>query len=333
MSPQFLPDTTEPVDVRRAPTGSVNPAAQDGPALTDAVLIIGGAGFIGTATCTALAAKGIRATVADIALDAMHPEYVTLDISDSAAVNALFDQLRPRIVINLAYSLADASQRQLDRAFRVNVVGSQNVMEACRRVRVQRYLYASSIAVYGDQTGWGDRVLTELDRGQPVRLYGWYKVLQEELAAEYGRQFGMSCVGLRISTVYGAGRHVGLSAGVGDLTQPIRGARIRCEWESGESFDLVHVEDVANAFVALATACGPLEPVYNTGGEYVTVGWLLDRLRVLRPDVHIEQVQPPSTFKHCSRIDWTRLRALMPQNRIPIAARLVTSAGNIDHGG
>lgn len=91
------------------------------------------------------------------------------------------------------------------RSAEVNVMGTLNVLGAARVSGVRRVVYASSIAVYGDQLDWGDQVLSESDHGRPWFFYGWHKQLNEASAAFYEENYDRRCIGLRISTVYGEG--------------------------------------------------------------------------------------------------------------------------------
>ncbi|HTE64269.1 MAG TPA: NAD(P)-dependent oxidoreductase [Solirubrobacteraceae bacterium] len=289
----------------------------DGP-----ILILGGAGFVGAATYRALAARGLEPLTADVAGDADHH----LDVCDLDAVEALLVQLRPAVVMNFAFRLADASTEALDASFRVNALGAQNALEASRRAGVSRFLFASSIAVYGDQADWGDHELAEADHGRPVRAYGWQKQLQEAMATEYRERFGMTCAGVRVSTVYGRGRSAGLSAPISTLVAPPEDGRVRVPWSPDEGFDLIHVDDVAEVFERLAQAPELPHAIYNSGGDRRTVGELVDEVRRLRPDLAVDFAEPPATLAHCHRIDWSRLRALIGDDRPGIAQRLIAEA-------
>jgi UDP-glucose 4-epimerase len=237
-------------------------------------------------------------------------------------------ETRPVAVINLAYLLADACEGNLDGAFQINVVGSQNIIEACRRHQVPRLVYASSIAVYGNQADWGNRLITETDRGTPVRLYGWHKLLQDQIAAEYFRQ-GLSCVGLRMSTIFGPGRKAGLSAAINSLIYPdIGNQTVSLPWSEDEAFDLIHVEDIAESIVALVRIQELEWSLANSGGEYATIGQLISNIRTLRPDICVDLPSQPRTLAHCSRIDWSRLRAILGHDRQRLTQRQIAGAGN-----
>jgi nucleoside-diphosphate-sugar epimerase len=284
-------------------------------------LVVGGAGFIGRATCQRLEAEGFRAITADLVDGDSGPDSVSVDISDRSAVRRVFQLTQPTAVINLAYRLGAASDVELDRGFSVNVVGSQNVLECCREFGITRYLYASSIAVYGDQEQRDDRALTEDDDVRPNRPYGWHKVLQEAMATAYREQYGLECAGLRVSTVYGPGRLRGISAPISALLTSARGT-VHLPWDHREGFDLIHVEDVADSLVRLLRAPALPHAIYNSGGEYWETGPLAALVRQVRPALHVEFAEDPQSLAHASRLDWSRLRSVIGEHRRTIAERL-----------
>jgi nucleoside-diphosphate-sugar epimerase len=212
-------------------------------------------------------------------------------------------------MINLAYRLADASSADPDPAFAVNVTGAQNVLEAARAHGVRRFVLGSSIAVYGDQSTWGEHALAETDERRPVRPYGWQKALNEVMAEQYTALFGVEAIAFRMSTVWGPGRTVGLSAPITDLIEPPPGAHtVVSPWPLDEAFDLVHRDDAAAALADVALAENLDHATYNSGGEYATVSDLADRLGCLRPEVRVRVAEPATSIRHCSRIDSSRLR-------------------------
>ena len=77
--------------------------------------------------------------------------------------------------------------------------------------RVSRVVYPTSMAVYGDQSEFGDDSVDETSARNPYSLYGYAKLMNEEVAAAYTRNFGLDTRGLRIASVFGHGRVTGRS--------------------------------------------------------------------------------------------------------------------------
>lgn len=293
-------------------------------------LVIGGAGFIGRATCRALAERGLRVVAGDVTGAAMDFPFQRTDVTQLDSVCQSFREVNPHVVVNLAYLLADETESDPSRAFHVNVAGMQHVFEACSFFDVERCVYASSLAVYGDQSMWGAREASEDDFGRPVRLYGWHKVLNEVTAQRYDRTCVTRFIGLRISSVYGAGREIGLSAPINALLASARsGSTAQSPWSGDTEFNVIHVDDVAEAFAALATAPNLEHSVYNSGGETVSIGDLERIVRAVNPLAEITYAEPPvPPFAHSSRIDWSRLRTELGLRRSSVEERLTVEVAN-----
>jgi UDP-glucose 4-epimerase len=272
-------------------------------------LFFGGAGFIGRATCAALIERGMRPVVADTTVGTALPELEAheCDITDLAQVRAVIEKVRPQAVYHLAALLATDTKADPVLATAVNIMGTQNVLDAAARAGVPRAVYASSIAVYGDQPQWGDHVVNENDFGRPAFLYGWHKQLNEATAQSYEEQFGIRCVGLRISTVYGAGRKTGMSAPINSLIEGATTGATECHFGPDTDSCLVHVDDVGEALAILGTTADPQHSVYNVGGEFATIGQLASWIEELRPGVQIRLGEPGNRIPHVSLIDSSRI--------------------------
>ena len=191
----------------------------------EALLVTGAAGFIGSNLVRQLFARypGIHIVGVDNlndyydpalkherlaqieALDA-HWTFVRADISDKAAVDALFAEHHFSVVVNLA---AQAGVRYSidhpDAYISSNIVGFYNILEACRHYPVQHLVYASSSSVYGANSKVP--YSTDDTTDTPVSLYAATKKSNELLAHAYSKLYGIPTTGLRFFTVYGpAGR-------------------------------------------------------------------------------------------------------------------------------
>ncbi len=182
------------------------------------ILVTGSAGFIGFHVASRLLARGHRVVGLDNFNDYYSPELkrrrdsflrknlnFTLaeqDLCDSSALNALFRKHRFDRVCHLAaqvgvrYSLINPLAYH-----KSNSEGFFHVIEACRRAKIKRLVYASSSSVYG-----ANRKLpfSESDRvDNPISLYAATKKANELTAHAYSHLYGMQAIGLRFFTVYG----------------------------------------------------------------------------------------------------------------------------------
>ncbi len=182
------------------------------------ILLTGAAGFIGSHLAKRLLESGCKVTGLDNLNDYYDVNlklarlaelkkysgftFVKADISDKAAVENVFCESKPDIVVNLAaqagvrYSI-DNPQAYIDS----NVIGFFNILEACRANTVEHLVYASSSSVYGNSEKVPFSVDDRVDN--PVSLYAATKKTNELMAYTYSHLFDIPCTGLRFFTVYG----------------------------------------------------------------------------------------------------------------------------------
>lgn len=128
--------------------------------------------------------------------------FVKLDLADREGVARVFRETRFDKVVNLAaqvgvrYSLTNP-EAYVDS----NLVGFQNLLEACRRSGVRHLVFASSSSVYGANTRMPFSVHDPTDH--PVSLYAATKKANELMAHVYAHLYGLPATGLRFFTVYG----------------------------------------------------------------------------------------------------------------------------------
>ena len=182
------------------------------------ILLTGAAGFIGSHLAKRLLESGCKVTGLDNLNDYYDVNlklarlaelkkysgftFVKADISDKAAVENIFCESKPDIVVNFAaqagvrYSI-DNPQAYIDS----NVIGFFNILEACRANTVEHLVYASSSSVYGNSEKVPFSVDDRVDN--PVSLYAATKKTNELMAYTYSHLFDIPCTGLRFFTVYG----------------------------------------------------------------------------------------------------------------------------------
>jgi len=180
------------------------------------VLITGGGGFLGQKLAAALAEQGTLVdaagrrrpltglTLFDIGhapalVDAPFPvEHIEADLSDAAAVAAALAS-EPLLVVHLAAVVSSAAEADFDLGMRVNVDGTRQLLDACRTVRQPpRFVFASSIAAYGDT---GGAPVTDRTALMPHSSYGIQKAIGELLVADYHRRGFIDGLAVRLPTI------------------------------------------------------------------------------------------------------------------------------------
>lgn len=181
-------------------------------------LITGAAGFIGFHLAKHLLGRGetvvgfdnlndyydVRLKEARLDVLRAHPNFTFEkgDLADETAVEALFINHRPDIVVNLAAQAGVRYSIDNPRAYiESNVVGFFNILESCRRHPVRHLLYASSSSVYGNQQKTPFSVTDDVSK--PISLYAATKKSNELMAFTYSHLYGIATTGLRFFTVYG----------------------------------------------------------------------------------------------------------------------------------
>lgn len=185
------------------------------------VLVTGAAGFIGANLAKRL--LNDFATVKVIGIDSITDYYdvrlkqerldelnrygerfifVKDNIANKAAIEDIFTQYQPQVVVNLAaqagvrYSITNP-----DAYIESNLIGFYNILEACRHHGVEHLVYASSSSVYGSNKKVPYSTDDKVDN--PVSLYAATKKSNELMAHAYSKLYNIPSTGLRFFTVYG----------------------------------------------------------------------------------------------------------------------------------
>ena len=173
-----------------------------------AVLVCGGAGYIGSHAVHQLIAKGEQVVIVDNLQtghrDAVHPQarFYEGDIRDAAVLDTIFTENRIDAVIHFAAnSLVGESMEKPLKYFNNNVYGMQVLLEAMVRHGVDKIVFSSTAAVYGEPK----RVpILEDDETNPTNTYGETKRTMEKMMKWVSRADGIRYVSLRYFNAAGA---------------------------------------------------------------------------------------------------------------------------------
>jgi UDP-glucose 4-epimerase len=252
------------------------------------VLVIGGAGFIGSHIVDQLLAEPVREIVVldNFARGARHnldaallDERVSL-VEGSIADVALLDELMAGTdyVWLLAALWLYECVHEPRSAIEINCVGTFNVIDAAQRAGVTKVVYSSSASVYGDA------VFTPMTEDHPFNnrtMYGATKIAGEQFFRAYHEQHGLDYVGLRYMNVYGPrmdykGTYVSVIMKVLDRIDA--GERPVIFGDGSQAYDFVHVGDVARANI-LAMRSDATDVNLNVGtGVKTSIKELVDVL-------------------------------------------------------
>ena len=240
------------------------------------VVLVGGAGLIGSHTADALLAEDVREVV-------IYDNFVRGRVENLAS--ALAD---PRVRIFdiggdiLQTDILEAALEEADgvfhfaalwllqchefprSAFDVNVRGTFNVMEACVKKGVRRLVHSSSASVYGDAV---EEPMTEDHPFNNKNFYGATKIAGEAMLRAFHHRYGLDYVGLRYMNVYGPRQdyHGAYIVVIMKMLDAIdRGESPTILGDGTEAFDFVAVEDCGLANVC-AMKAEVTDRFYNVG--------------------------------------------------------------------
>lgn len=248
------------------------------------VLITGGAGFLGAALANRLVADGHTVLVLDD-LTAGDPRRLAQEVlftrGDVKDVPTLWTLLQG---VDCVYHLAarvrvPESVHYPNDYNTVNVGGTVAVMEAMRDTGVRRVVFASSGALYGEQT---HQPISEAQAPHPNSPYGVSKIAAEYYVSTLGTLYGIETVALRIFNAYGPGQELPPSYPPVIpqlLRQAQTGGSLVILGDGTQTRDFVYVDDVVDALVAASTATDVNLAVINVGsGQEVSVNDLAARV-------------------------------------------------------
>jgi len=269
--------------------------------MTETVLVTGGTGFLGSYVAEDLLAEGHDVVAYDLSTDDRILAKlgvagdVTIrrgDVTDPTDVVRAVRETGATRVVHLAALLTNAARENPRSALDVNVVGTNNVLEAARILddQLERVAWASSAAVYAPPDNYEAEFVDEADLVYPDTLYGASKTYNEHQSRVYGEDYGVSHAGLRPTVAYGPYRETGGSAFLANIVEkPALGESFSVEY-GDQVIDWQHARDIAQAFrrAAFVPEADLRQRVYNVRGELATISEAADVVRKILPDADLE---------------------------------------------
>lgn len=225
--------------------------------------------------------------------------FVKANLADKAAIDALFEEEKFAVVVNLAaqagvrYSITNPGSY-----IESNLIGFYNILEACRHHEVEHLVYASSSSVYGSNKKVPYSTDDKVDN--PVSLYAATKKSNELMAHAYSKLYNIPSTGLRFFTVYGpAGRPDMAYFG---FTNKLREGKTIQIFNYGNcKRDFTYVDDIVEGVVRIMQHAPekqngedglPIPPykVYNIGNN--SPENLLDFVTILQEELICAKVLP-----------------------------------------
>lgn len=254
------------------------------------ILVTGGAGFIGSHVVDRLLERGHEVRIYDMLLPTYHlsgVEHYRASLLDFEALCFAMNGID--VVYHLA-AVADvkAVLESPHYAENINVRGTINVLEACRRVKTKRVIYGSTTWVYSNVPQERVDELTPL--AAPDHLYTATKIAAEHYCQCYARLYNLDCTILRYGIPYGP-RARGAAVLPTFVRKALRGEALQVAGDGSHFRQFVYVEDLAEGNV-LALADVARNQIYNLDGqEKVTVLKIAETVQKLVMGARIEFVK------------------------------------------
>ncbi len=295
-----------------------------------AVLVTGGAGFIGNRIVRKLVERNEDVVCFDMAPPRGNLEpYLDRirvyrgDITQLPHLLEAINLHQVHKIVHMAALLPPDTEERPHFGMQVNIQGTNNVFEAARWTRVQRVVYASSIAAYGVQDTFGERAVNEDDITSPVNVYGMTKAANDFAAGKYIDRYGLDIRGIRICTVFGHGRVTGMTGMIGGLmvSLPAVGQPISMPFHQDEPSPMIHAEDAAEIFIRAALNESLNHRIYISGGHLATIRDMADAVRSFIPDAQIttgDQAVP-----HIYLVDNSRMLSDIGYELAPLRVRVL----------
>ena len=281
------------------------------------ILIIGGAGYIGSMLCRKLLADGERVRVLDslvygdqaIAELKSHPRF-ELIVGDCRHIQSVVSAIEGvKAIANLAAIVGDpACEQDKLSALEINYAATRMLIEVARGHGIDRVVFASSCSVYGAT----DELMDEESPVVPISLYGRTKVESERVLLEAaGDDFHP--VILRLATVFGNGYRPRFDLLVNLLSARAAQEGLITIYNDQQWRPFIHVWDVARGFAAALNAPRDLVSgqVFNLGDNRMnfTLAGVADEIRRAFPSTRVQTVV--NDDKRTYRVNFSKIRKVI----------------------
>lgn len=245
------------------------------------ILVTGGAGFIGRHLVSSFLKDGHSVTIFDnfsnSTRDSLsHLANINMNVVEGDIRNKeeIIKAIRGQdIVIHLAAKISvRESIQNPQETMSVNVDGTMNVLEECKKNKIKNTILVSSAAVYGD-TNSPNIILSEESDTNPLSPYGKSKLIMEQKTDKFAVENKMNCIIFRIFNIYGSGQSDEYSGVITKFARNILSDKSLMIYGDGlQTRDFISIEDVVSIFCSALTIFEKYGRIYNIGsGKSISI--------------------------------------------------------------
>ena len=292
--------------------------------MTERFLLTGALGCIGSWVAKNLVDEGLPPVILDIGgepkrlkqlmsdADLAKITFVNGDVTDLATVEKTLDDHGITHIIHLAALQVPFCRANPTLGAQVNVVGTVNMFEAAnkRRDRINKIVYASSVAVYDNVDSPTGAAIAHGLVGHPTSLYGVYKQANEGTARVYWHEQKFPSIGLRPYIVYGTGRDQGMTSAP---TKAMFAAAVGAPYAIpfGGRADYHYADDVAKTFIKCARVPFAGAEIYNLRGSLVGMDEMIAAISAVAPQSKGQITHSDNTLPFPDEYESAQLAALI----------------------
>lgn len=268
------------------------------------ILVCGGTGFIGQRLVKELLKQGRNINL--LVYDKIPPSFKNKNLSvfkggilDKEVLKRALK--KSDIVVNLVGSW----EKDI---YLINVLGSSNLLEVCKKSNIEKIVFISSEAVYGKYMG---KLYIESDCPKPITEYGFSKYIAEKIYKFYSDAYNIPTVILRLSNTYGPGQRTGVVSEF--LNSALKNQPVRIHRDGKQSRDFLYVDDAVNGIIKSIDFNVKGVEIFNIPGRKVHS--LLELIfliqRKLGKEIEIKFLEPPKPDIKYMRSNYRKAKHLL----------------------